>query len=357
MRANYPKNSALRARRDMRQRRARQRGGAVRSFLFFAGGLALLVALALAAGGYLAYRAAYAPGPSTDATVMVFNKGKSVTTIADRLQDAGLIRYTELFKVAVRLRGLQDDLKAGEYEIPAGASVMDIIDLLVEGKSIMHFFTSPEGLTTAQTLRLIAADEILTGEITLEPAEGALLPETYGFPRGESRDDLIRRMMKAQHALLDELWDDRALELPISTREEAVILASIVEKETAVAEERPRVASVFINRLNRGMRLESDPTIIYGLTKGEPLGRGLRQSEIRSQTAYNTYVIRGLPPTPIANPGRESIAAVLNPMETEDLFFVADGKGGHAFAKTLREHQQNVAVWRRIERERRQQGG
>ena len=357
MRADNPKNSALRARRRVRQKRARQRGGAVRSFLFFAGGLALLVALALAAGGYLAYRAAYAPGPSTDATVMVFNKGKSVTTIADRLQDAGLIRYTELFKVAVRLRGLQDDLKAGEYEIPAGASVMDIIDLLVEGKSIMHFFTSPEGLTTAQTLRLIAADEILTGEITLEPAEGALLPETYGFPRGESRDDLIRRMMKAQHALLDELWDDRALELPISTQEEAVILASIVEKETAVAEERPRVASVFINRLNRGMRLESDPTIIYGLTKGEPLGRGLRQSEIRSQTAYNTYVIRGLPPTPIANPGRESIAAVLNPMETEDLFFVADGKGGHAFAKTLREHQQNVAVWRRIERERRQQGG
>lgn len=337
--------------------RLRQRGGAVRSFLLFFGGLALLAVLALGGGGYLAYRAAYAPGPSTETTVMVFNKGKSVTTIAERLQEAGAIQYTELFKAAVRLRGLQDDLKAGEYEIPAGASVMEIIDLLVEGKSILHFFTSPEGLTTAQMLRLIEADEILTGEITLTPGEGALLPETYGFSRGESRDDLIRRMMRAQETLLDELWGARAMELPISTPEEAVILASIVEKETGVAEERERVAGVFINRLKRGMRLESDPTIIYGLTQGEPLGRGLRQSEIRSQTPYNTYVIRGLPPTPIANPGRDSIAAVLNPMETEDLFFVADGTGGHAFAETLSEHQRNVAVWRRIERERRQQGG
>ena len=362
MRADYPKHSATPARgrgprRIGNQRAMQQRGGAVKSFLFFVGGLALLVALALGAGGYLAYRAAYAPGPSEEATMMVFQRGKSVTTIAERLQEAGVIRYTELFKAAVRVRGLQDDLKAGEYEIPAGASVMDIIDLLVEGKSIMHFFTSAEGLTTAQVLRLIEAHEILTGEITLAPAEGSLLPETYGFPRGESRDDLIRRMTKAQAAVLDELWDNRALELPISTREEAVILASIVEKETAVPEERPRVASVFINRLNRGMRLESDPTIIYGLTRGEPLGRGLRQSEIRSQTPYNTYVISGLPPTPIANPGRASIAAVLNPMETDDLFFVADGNGGHAFAKTLREHQQNVAAWRRIERERRRQGG
>ncbi len=337
--------------------RRRQRGGAVKSFLVFSGGLALLVGLALAAGGYLAYRAAYAPGPSEAPSVMLFQKGKSVTTIAERLEEAGVIRYTELFKVAVRLRGLQDDLKAGEYEIPAGASVMEIIDLLVEGKSILHFFTSPEGLTTAQMLRLVEADEILAGEISLAPPEGALLPETYAFSRGETRDDLIRRMMKAQDALLDALWDGRALELPISTREEAVILASIVEKETAVADERPRVASVFINRLNRGMRLESDPTIIYGLTGGEPLGRGLRQSEIRSQTPYNTYVISGLPPTPIANPGRDSIAAVLNPMQTDDLFFVADGEGGHAFAETLREHQQNVAAWRRIERERRGQGG
>lgn len=355
MRADHPTLSTPSAARAGARRR--QRGGAVKSFLVYIGGLALLVALALAAGGYLAYRAAYAPGPSTAPAVLTFNKGKSVTTIAERLQEAGVIRYTELFKAAVRLRGLQDDLKAGEYEIPAGASVMEVIDLLVEGKSILHFFTSPEGLTTAQILRLVAAHDILAGEITLDPPEGELLPETYAFSRGETRDDLIRRMIKAQDALLDELWEGRALELPISTRDEAVILASIVEKETAVADERARVASVFINRLNRGMRLESDPTIIYGLTKGEPLGRGLRQSEIRSQTPYNTYVIRGLPPTPIANPGRDSIAAVLNPMQTDDLFFVADGKGGHAFAQTLREHQRNVAAWRRIERERRGQGG
>lgn len=335
----------------------RQRGGAIKSFLIFFGGLAILAGAALGAGGFLAYRAAIAPGPSTESEIVLLERGKSVSVIADRLHEHGLIQYADLFKAAVRLRGVQDRLKAGEYEIPAGSSVMDIIDILVEGKSILHYFTSAEGLTTPQILRLIEAHDVLTGEVTIAPGEGELLPETYAFSRGETRDALIRRMMKAQDALLDELWMARATELPISTAEEAVILASIVEKETAVPEERPRVAGVFINRLNRGMRLESDPTIIYGLTKGEPLGRGLRQSEIRSQTPYNTYVIRGLPPSPIANPGRDSIAAVLNPMETDDIFFVADGNGGHAFATNLRDHQRNVAEWRRIERERAEQGG
>ena len=334
-----------------------QRGGAVKSFLFFIGGLGLLAAMALAAGGWLAYRAATAPGPSTENTIILFKSGGSVSSITDDLSDEGVIRYAELFTAAVRLRGAQNNLKAGEYDIPAGASVMDVIDILIDGKSILHSFTAPEGLTTAQVLRLIAEHDILEDEITLAPPEGELLPETYAFTRGETRDEMIRRMMKAQDAVLDELWQKRATELPISTPEEAVILASIVEKETAVPEERARVASVFINRLNRGMRLESDPTIIYGLTAGEPLGRGLRQSEIRSETPYNTYVIRGLPPTPIANPGRASIEAVLNPDETDDLFFVADGEGGHAFATNLRDHQRNVAVWRRIERERRAQGG
>ena len=335
----------------------RQRGGAIRSFLIFFGGLAILAGGALGAGGFLAYRAALAPGPSTESEIVLLERGKSVSVIADRLHEHGLIQYADLFKAAVRLRGVQDSLKAGEYEIPAGSSVMDIIDILVEGKSILHYFTSAEGLTTAQILRLVEAHDVLTGAITIAPGEGELLPETYAFSRGETRDDMVRRMMKAQDALLDELWVERATELPISTAEEAVILASIVEKETAVPEERPRVAGVFINRLNRGMRLESDPTIIYGLTQGEPLGRGLRQSEIRSQTPYNTYVIRGLPPSPIANPGRDSIAAVLNPMETDDIFFVADGNGGHAFATNLRDHQRNVAEWRRIERERAEQGG
>ena len=252
----------------------------------------------------------------------------------------------------MRIRRVQGAIKAGEYEIPAGASVMDIIDLLIEGKSILHYFTEPEGRTTAQIVRLLNANETLAGEITLTPGEGELLPETFAFTRGETRDGLIRRMMQDQDALIEAIWDDRALELPFSTPYEAIILASIVEKETSIAEERERIAAVFVNRLKRGMRLESDPTIIYGLTRGEPLGRGIRQSELRGETPYNTYVINGLPPTPIANPGKASIEAVLNPADTQDIFFVADGSGGHAFASTLSEHNANVAKWRRVERER-----
>lgn len=337
-------------------RRAAQRGGAVKSFLIFMAGLALLSAAALGAGGYLAWREANRPGPAEEATVVMLEPGGTVSSIADDLQHAGVIRYAELFTAVVRVKRAQNKLKAGEYEIPAHASVMEIIDLLIEGKSILHTFTAPEGLTTAQILRLVAADETLEGEITETPGEGELLPETYAFTRGETRDDLIRRMMRAQDALLDELWPGRAMELPFSTQSEAIILASIVEEETSIPEERDRIAAVFVNRLKRGMRLESDPTIIYGLNGGEPLGRGLRQSELRRETPYNTYVIQGLPPTPIANPGRASIEAVLNPAETNDLFFVADGSGGHAFASTLRDHERNVAAWRRIERERRQGG-
>jgi len=335
----------------------RQRGGAVKSFLIFVGALGLLAAAALGAGGYLAYRAATAPGPSAQDAIILLAKGSSVSLIADQLQEEGLIQYAELFKAAVRLRRAQNDLKAGEYKMPAGASVMEIIDILIEGKSILHYITAPEGLTTAQILRMIAADEILTDEITVEPGEGTLLPETYAYTRNESRDVLIRRMMKAQDAVLDSLWNQRAMDLPFSTPAEAIILASIVEKETSLPEERSRIAAVFVNRLKRGMRLESDPTIIYGLTKGEPLGRGLRQSELRSETPYNTYIISGLPPTPIANPGKASIAAVLNPADTNDIFFVANGDGGHAFAANNRDHNRNVAAWRRIERDLRQQGG
>ncbi|MEM8772861.1 MAG: endolytic transglycosylase MltG [Pseudomonadota bacterium] len=334
--------------------RKTQRGGAVKSFLFFVAGLALLAALALGGGGYYGYREAMRPGPAERETIVMLQPGSSVSKIADDLHHAGVIRHAELFKAVVRVRRDDNALKAGEYRIPPRASVMDVIDLLIDGKSILHAVTIPEGLTTAQILRVLEKEEILTGEITIEPGEGELLPETYAYTRGETRDDVLRRMMRAQDDLIESLWDDRALELPISTPEEAIILASIVEKESGLPEERPRIASVFLNRLKRGMRLQSDPTIIYGLTQGEPLGRGLRQSELRGETPYNTYVINGLPPTPIANPGAAAITAVLNPMETNDLFFVADGTGGHAFAATNREHERNVAAWRRIERERRQ---
>lgn len=338
------------ARADEHKRK--QRGGAVKSFLFFIGGLALLAGLALGAGGYLGYRQAVKAGPSMKDTVVLLPPGSAVSTIAHQLEDAGAIEHPEIFIAAVRLRGVQSDIKAGEYLIPARSSVMQIIEQLREGKSILHYFTAPEGRTTAQIIRLLNESEVLEGDITIEPGEGELLPETFAFTRGETRDNLVRRMMKDQDALIDSLWEDRALELPFTTQAEAIILASIVEKETGVPEERPRIAAVFVNRLKKGMRLESDPTIIYGLTKGEPLGRGLRMSELRGQTPYNTYVIRGLPPTPIANPGEASIAAVLNPADTDDLFFVADGSGGHAFAVTLREHNANVAKWRKVERDR-----
>ncbi len=327
-----------------------QSGFAVKSVILFILLLILLTAVAIGAGGYLAYKEATRPGPLSEEAVVMLKPGSSVVAIASLLESEGAVRNADLFHAAARARRVDPEMKAGEYAIPAGASVMEIIDLLVEGKSILHYFTAPEGRTTAQILRRLAEHPVLVGDITLMPGEGELLPETYALTRGETRDAMIRRMQQAQKDALDELWDDRALELPYSTREEALILASIVEKETGVEAERPRIAAVFVNRMKRGMRLESDPTIIYGLTKGEPLGRGLRVSELRKETPYNTYVIRGLPPTPIANPGRDAIAAVLNPAETDEIFFVADGTGGHVFASTLREHNRNVAEWRRIER-------
>ncbi|MEQ1931715.1 MAG: endolytic transglycosylase MltG [Parvularculaceae bacterium] len=327
------------------------RGGALRSIILFIGLLGLLAAGALGVGGYFAWREAKKPGPLGADAVVLLKPGSSVSAIATELAAAGAIRNETLFVAAVRVKGAQAALKAGEYKIPARASVLDVIGLLVEGKSILHYFTAPEGRTSAQVLRGLGEDETLLGDLTLMPAEGELLPETYAYTRGETRDGMIRLMTKAQDDLIERLWNDRATDLPYTTREEAIILASIVEKETGVPDERPRIAAVFVNRLKRGMRLESDPTVIYGLTQGEPLGRGLRVSELRKETPYNTYLIKGLPPTPIANPGRHSIEAVLNPMETRDIFFVADGTGGHAFAETLAEHNRNVAKWRKVERE------
>ncbi|MBI1392067.1 MAG: endolytic transglycosylase MltG [Alphaproteobacteria bacterium] len=325
----------------------------MRSFFVFIFVLAIIAVVAAGGGAFVVRQEMMRPGPHAGDVTVLLKEGASVKAIAEQLEDAGVLRQPILFVAAVRLKGVDSVLKAGEYRIPVGTSVWELVDLIVAGKSILHYLTVAEGLTTSQTLKVVVENEELTGELTLSPGEGELLPETYAFTRGETRDQIVARMMKAQKTLIDSAWNDRALELPISTREEAVILASIVEKETGVASERPRIAAVFVNRLKRGMRLESDPTIIYGLTRGEPLGRGLRVSEIKKETPYNTYRISGLPPTPIANPGRDSILAVLNPADTNDLFFVADGSGGHAFAETLAEHNRNVAEWRRIEKERR----
>ncbi len=329
--------------------RDRQAGGAVRIAIASVGGLAFLAILAVIAIAWYGYREAERDGPLEEDAIVLLKPGSSVAKIADELAGAGAIRQEALFVAAVRVKGAQGSLKAGEYRIPAGASIVDVIDLLVEGKSILHYFTAPEGRTTAQILRDIASDTVLVGDLTEAPLEGELLPETYGYTRGETRDGMVRTLMAAQDNLVESLWSGRALDLPYTTREQAIVLASIVEKETGVPAERPRIAAVFVNRLKRGMRLESDPTVIYGLTGGEPLGRGLRVSELKKETPYNTYVVKGLPPTPIANPGRASIEAALNPADTQDLFFVADGSGGHVFAATLAEHNKNVAKWRRIE--------
>lgn len=333
-----------------------RRGGEVKSLISYIAGLFLLAVVAAGAGGCFAWLEATREGPLTADAVVLFEPGTSVPAMAEQLQTAGAIRYPALFQVTARIRGDAEKLKAGEYKIPAKASVVDIIDLLVEGKSILHYLTAPEGRTTAQILKLVETNDTLAGELTLTPGEGELLPETYAFTRGETRDGIVRTMMKAQDAVIDQLWEARATDLPFTTPEEAIILASIVEKETGVAGERPLIAAVFINRLKKGMRLQSDPTIIYGITRGEPLGRGLRVSEIEAATPYNTYQILGLPPTPIANPGRAAIEAVLNPADSDALYFVADGSGGHVFAATLDEHNSNVAQWRRIERAQREEG-
>ncbi len=338
---------------DILNQASSQRGGVVKGLIFFFLGLLLLSAVALGAGGYLAYKEIHRAGPLTEEHVVLLKPGSSVTQIADTLVEENVIGHAGLFNAAVRWRQAQSSLKAGEYRFAPGVNVVQVIDILVDGSSILHFVTVPEGRTTKQILEIISADEVLRGDVSIEPREGALLPETYGFSRGETRDALVQRMEIAQQKILDELWGDRKVDLPISDQREAIILASIVEKETGVAGERGRIAAVFVNRLRKRMRLQSDPTIIYGLTAGEPLGRGLRESELRGETPYNTYIIDGLPPTPICNPGRASIEAVLNPPDSEDLFFVADGSGGHAFAKTLREHNRNVAQWRQIERQRR----
>jgi UPF0755 protein len=314
----------------------------------------LLLALLAAGAGSFVLHVLERPGQREGDVVFAVPRGASTMEVVRRLEAEGLVpsRWLVLAEVLrQRLTGRWRHVKAGEFRIPADASVREVVEILQSGKAILYKVTIPEGFSVAQVIERLEANPHLSGKITEVPEEGSLLPDTYVFQRGESRQALIRRMQEAQKRLLDELWPKRAPDLPIRTKREAVILASIVEKETALPHERRRVAAVFINRLKKGMRLQADPTIIYGITKGRPLGRPIRKSEIEADHPWNTYRIRGLPPTPIANPGRESIAAVLNPARTDDLYFVADGKGGHIFASTLKAHNENVRKWRRIRRE------
>ncbi len=281
-------------------------------------------------------------------TVFTIETGSPLPLIAQRLKNEGLISNKYVFRLGVILFGNAAQLKAGEFSLSSRSSMYRIMHVLTEGQAVLHSVTIPEGLSNVQIYNLLTKSPLLNGDITRMPPEGSLLPETYYFPRGCSRDALILQMEKAMWQTLDQLWDNRAPNLPLQNQYEALVLASIVEKETGVATERALVASVFINRLNKNMRLQSDPTIIYGLKKGRVLGRPIRKSEIKKPTAYNTYVIRGLPPTPIANPGLHALEATLNPAKTDYLYFVADGKGGHVFAKTLSAHNKNVENWRRM---------
>ncbi|WP_339757823.1 endolytic transglycosylase MltG [uncultured Hoeflea sp.] len=335
-----------------RSRRARNQVVVFLNFL-----LSLIILVAIVGIGVFWYGKTEfeGPGPLDQTTDFMVREGAGLNQIAAGLESQGIITNQRIFSLGAKGVLGDDTLKAGEYEIKAGSSMQEIVELMQSGKSILHSFTVPEGQTVQQIFDRLKADEMLQGDMPDEmPPEGALLPETYKFSRGTTRAEIVEQMAKAQVRALEQVWARRAPDLPLESPEELVILASIVEKETARADERPRVAGVFINRLNRGIRLQSDPTIIYGLFggAGKPSDRPIYKSDIEKPTPYNTYVIDRLPPTPIANPGREAMEAVANPSRTNDLYFVADGTGGHAFAQTLDEHNSNVARWRRLESER-----
>ena len=294
------------------------------------------------------------PGPAAkagDKTTVILRKGASLPEIASSLERGGVIRSSSIFMTAAKVTGAARGLKAGEYEFANRASMAQILDAIRHGRIVRHWITIPEGLTSDMVMDILTKSEVLTGSAATPP-EGAILPETYEVQRGEDRAAVLQRMMDDRDKLLNQLWAARQSGLPYQTKEDAVTMASIVEKETGKKGERPQVAAVFINRLRTGMRLDTDPTVIYGISRGRPLGRGLRRSELDTPTPYNTYKIDGLPPTPIANPGRAALEAALNPAKTQDLYFVADGTGGHVFASTLEQHNANVAKWRQIERQR-----
>lgn len=317
---------------------------------FVALGLLLLLG-ALAGGGAVLYglQLYRAPGPSQTPAIVVIAPGSGVSEIGRTLENAGVIEDARLFRLFAAASDQARALQAGEYEIPARTSVADILARLVAGRTLTRFLTVPEGLTAVEIIALINAAEALQGEVTTPPPEGALLPETYDYKRGENRGALVARMEAAMTKSLADAWAARAAGLPLASPQEALVLASIVEKETGIAGERRKVAGVFINRLRLGMPLQADPTVIYALTLGKaPLGRALTRVDWQVDSPYNTYRIRGLPPGPIASPGRAAIEAALNPEPHDYVYFVADGSGGHAFARTLDEHNRNVVRWRAV---------
>jgi UPF0755 protein len=303
---------------------------------------------ALATYGWLNFNAS---GPLVESKVLIIEKGLGRPEIASQLQAQGVIADSRIFSLAAAVNALRGRyIKPGEYQLTAGASMRDVLAEMLAGRVITYKLTIPEGWTTEMAVARLTSNDVLQGDVTKAPAEGFVLANTFNFPRGTSRQKMIDDMAAAQTKLLEELWSQRDPATPLKSKEELLTLASIVEKETGVAAERARIAAVFLNRLKKGMRLQSDPTIIYGLVGGQgKLDRQLTRADIDKPTPYNTYTIDGLPPGPIAIPGRAALEAVIKPAQTEELYFVADGSGGHAFAKSLDEHNANVAKWRKIE--------
>ena len=371
--------------------------------------ITLLIVIVFLLGGVILWgQSQYrAEGPLDAAICLQVERGSNMSRVSQKLESQGAISNGSIFRIGTDYAEKSDKLKAGSFLVPPGASMEEIADIVTRGGAstcgteivyrvgvtrqgvqvreldpetgrfvevaafnpaedeapeaftlmrqqpdTRYRISVAEGVTSWQVVDALKKIELLSGEVSV-PAEGTLAPDSYEVSAGDSRSEVIQRMQEAQTILVDAAWESRSEDTPLKTKEEMLILASIIEKETGVAEERRQVASVFTNRLERGMKLQTDPTVIYGITKGEGvLGRGLRQSELRRETPWNTYVITGLPPTPIANPGRASLEAAVNPDETDYIFFVADGTGGHAFATTLAEHNANVRIWRQIEAER-----
>jgi UPF0755 protein len=318
----------------------------------------IVISIAVGAALFFGKQRFDSEGPLAEDKVVNIPRGLGIRDIADVLQREGVIDQPYIFMGSVIALKARGELKYGEYQFSKHASIADVVDTIIEGKVVQHAFTVPEGLTSEQIVARLLESTALTGQIKEIPREGTLLPETYRFTRGMTREQIIQRMQQAHRRVLQDVWEHRMPDLPVKTPEQLVTLASIVEKETGRPDERTRVAAVFVNRLKTRMRLQSDPTIIYGLTGGKgSLGRPIQKNEIDQPTPYNTYVIDGLPPGPIANPGRASLEAAANPARTKEIYFVADGSGGHLFSDNYTEHQKNVARLRGIEHSNGNQNG
>ena len=314
-------------------------------FLFFIG-------VSLIGGSVLTtYSQFVEDGPLMEAKEVLIPKGKGLKQIANLLKKENIIESTSIFELGVRANGKAEKIQAGEYSFPRHASPKLVMNILTEGQTVARRFIAPEGMTSAQIIELMDKYKGLTGDVTDIPPDGTLLPETYNYSYGDTKESLVKRMKAAMTKTVQELWEKRSDKVPLKSVNEAIILASVVENETGKADERPHIASVFYNRLKQRIRLQSDPTVIYAITNGKlNLNRSLTYKDLKYNSPYNTYVIYGLPEGPISNPGRAALEAVLNPIDTDDIYFVADGKGGHVFAKTYEEHQKNVTKWRQIKK-------